>query len=96
MVITRFGQGSFLRTFRYLREFSVDPASVRCPALAMVGDGEGPNPLAQYQRFVAEAGGPVTSHLFTKADGADAHCQLSNLPLSNQVLYDWLDETLPA
>ena len=31
MVIKRFGQGSFLRTFRYLREFSVDPASVRCP-----------------------------------------------------------------
>ena len=28
--------------------------------------------------------------------GADAHCQLSNLPLSNQVLYDWLDDTLPV
>jgi pimeloyl-ACP methyl ester carboxylesterase len=96
MLISRFGQGSFLRTFRYLREFTVDPASVTCPALAMVGEGEGPNPLAQHQRFMAEAGGPVTSHVFTKADGADAHCQLNNLPLSNQVLYDWLDDTLPA
>jgi pimeloyl-ACP methyl ester carboxylesterase len=96
MVIKRFGQDSFLRTFRYLREFSVDPVAVKCPALAMVGEGEGPNPLAQHERFLAEAGGPVTSRVFTKAEGADAHCQLSNLPLSNQVLYDWLDDTLPA
>lgn len=96
MLISRFGQSSFLRTFRYLREFTVDPASVTCPALAMVGEGEGPNPLAQYERFVAEAGGPVTPRVFTKAEGADAHCQVSNLPLSNQVLYDWLDDTLPA
>jgi pimeloyl-ACP methyl ester carboxylesterase len=96
MLITRFGQGSFLRTFQYLRGFAVNPASVTCPALAMVGEGEGPNPLAQYERFVVEAGGPVTSRVFPKADGADAHCQLGNLPLSNQVLYDWLDDTLPA
>ena len=96
MVIKRFGQGSFLRTFRFLREFTVDPASVTCPALAMVGEGEGPNPLAQFKRFVADAGGPVTSRVFTEAEGADAHCQLTNLPLSNQVVYDWLDDTLPA
>jgi pimeloyl-ACP methyl ester carboxylesterase len=95
-LIRRFGQPTFRGTFARLREFTVDPARVTCPALAMVGEGEGPNPLAQHERFVAGASGPVTARVFTQPEGADAHCQLSNLPLSNQVLYDWLDETLPA
>jgi hypothetical protein len=36
--------------------------------------------------------GPVTKRVFTTAEGADTHCQLGNLPLSNAVVYDWLDE----
>ncbi len=40
-LIRRFGQTTFLDTFRHLREFRVDPASIRCPALALVGAGEG-------------------------------------------------------
>ena len=29
---------------------------------------------------------------FTAEEGADMHCQLSNLTLSNAVVYDWLSE----
>ena len=95
MVIKRFGQGSFLRTFDTWGVLC--GSGVRGVSRPRHGRrGRGPNPLAQFERFVAEAGGPVTTRVFTKADGADAHCQLSNLPLSNQVLYDWLDDTLPA
>ncbi len=28
------------------------------------------------------------------AEGADMHCQVGNLPLSNAVIYDWLEEVL--
>lgn len=93
-LIRRFGQDTFLQTFAYLREFNVDPAAVRCPALAMVGEGEGPEPIAQFERFAAQAAGPVARRVFTASEGADSHCQLGNLPLSNAVLFDWLEDTL--
>jgi pimeloyl-ACP methyl ester carboxylesterase len=95
-LIRRFGRATFLATFAYLRDFKIDPTLVRCPALAMVGEGEGQEPIAQFERFVARAEGPVTRRIFTAQEGADSHCQFGNLPLANAVLFDWLDETLPA
>ena len=93
-LIRRFGQTTFLETFAYLREFTVDPAQIRCPALGLVGTGEGGEPIRQYEEFCRRAGGPVTGHVFTSNEGADTHCQLANLVLSNAVTLDWLDETL--
>jgi dienelactone hydrolase len=93
-LIRRFGQTTFLDTFHYLREFTVDPALIRCPALALVGTGEGGEPLRQYEVFSENTGGPVTRRTFTTAEGADTHCQLGNLTLSNAVTMDWLDDTL--
>jgi len=93
-LIRRFGQTTFLATFAYLREFVVDPASIRCPALALVGTGEGGEPIRQYEVFGEHCGGPVTSRMFTTAEGADTHCQLGNLTLSNAVTMDWLDSVL--
>jgi pimeloyl-ACP methyl ester carboxylesterase len=93
-LIRRFGQTTFLETFAYLREFTVDPAQIRCPALGLVGTGEGGEPIRQYEEFCRRAGGPVTGHVFTSSEGADTHCQLANLVLSNAVTLDWLDETL--
>lgn len=95
-LVRRFGQATFLDTFAYLRQFNVNPATVRCPALAMVGEGEGPEPLTQFERFAANAAGPVTRRVFTAQEGADSHCQLGNLPLANAVVFDWLDEALPS
>jgi len=93
-LIRRFGQTTFLNTFHYLREFIVDPAAIRCPALELVGAGEGSEPIRQYEVFGERAGGPVTSRMFTTAQGADTHCQLGNLTLSCAVTLDWLDDTL--
>jgi pimeloyl-ACP methyl ester carboxylesterase len=95
-LIRRFGQATFLATFAYLRQFNVDPADVGCPALAMVGEGEGPEPIAQFERFTGNASGTVTRRIFTAQEGADGHCQVGNLPLSNAMMFDWLDETFPA
>lgn len=93
-LIRRFGQNTFLGTFDYLKQFTVDPASVGCRSLALVGSGEGGEPIRQYEEFAERAGGPVTRRMFTAAEGADTHCQLGNLTLSNAVTLDWLDETL--
>jgi hypothetical protein len=78
-LIRRFGRPSFRRTFTYLRQFHVDAGQIRCPALAMVGEGEGREPLQQFERFASAAAGPVTKRIFTADEGADSHGQVGNL-----------------
>lgn len=95
-LIRRFGQDTFLGTFGYLRNFVVDPATITCPALALVGTGEGGEPIRQFHSFGQRCGGPVTSRMFTAAEGADSHCQLGNLTLSNAVTMDWLDNAFSS
>jgi hypothetical protein len=58
----------------------------------MVGEGEGLVAMELFEGFSKGVSGPVTRRVFTTAEGADTHCQLGNLPLSNAVVYDWLDE----
>ena len=95
-LLARFGQQTFLGIFRFLRDFTVDPAALSTPILGMVGAGEGPEPMRQYEELLAKAGGPVSGHLFTQEEGGSSHCQLDNLQYSAAVLFDWLDETVPA
>lgn len=95
-LLARFGQQTFLGTFRFLREFTVDPAAITTPTLGLVGAGEGPEPMRQYQAWLATAGGLVTGHIFTKDEGGSSHTQVDNVQYAAAVLYDWLDETVPA
>jgi alpha-beta hydrolase superfamily lysophospholipase len=90
----RFGVDSFAGWMQRLKDFNAerDLGAIRCPSLAMVGTGEGGEPLAQLERYAAKVTGPATKRIFTSEEGADMHCQLGNLPLSCAVLYDWLDE----
>ena len=94
--LRRFGVGSVAEWLERLRDFRVGDAlrNIRCPSLALVGDGEGPVAIALLESFSRGVAGPVTKRIFTGAEGADSHCQLGNLPLSNAVVYDWLDEIL--
>ena len=48
----------------------------------------------QFETFCSRMFGPVTQRVFEVAEGADMHCQVGNLPRSNAVVYDWLEETL--
>jgi hypothetical protein len=93
-ICLRFGVPSFHRWRDTILAFRLGDlaAEIQCPVLAMIGDREGPEPLAQFHSFVAEAGGPVTPVVFTAEDGASTHCQSDNIRLSAQVTYDWLDE----
>jgi len=90
----RFGVDSFAGWLNRLAEFTAveNLAAIKCPTLAMAGAGEGGETAAQLDRFCRAVSGPVTRRLFTADEGADMHCQLGNLTLSNAVLYDWLSE----
>ena len=33
---------------------------------------------------------------FTREQGGEAHCQVNNLALPNEVMFDWLDEGFEA
>ncbi|HZY42726.1 MAG TPA: alpha/beta hydrolase, partial [Anaerolineae bacterium] len=70
-----------------------DISQITCPYLALVGTGDPAEALRQteiaYQTIPAAIKG---YRLFTEADGGEAHCQVSNLTLLHQVVFDWLDE----
>jgi len=90
----RFGVDTIAAWLERLRDFRIGDAlrEIRCPSLALVGEGEGSVAMDLFESFSRGVSGPVTQRIFTAAEGADSHCQLGNLPLSNAVIYDWLDE----
>jgi pimeloyl-ACP methyl ester carboxylesterase len=92
----RFGVDSVAAWLEWLREFRIGDRirDISCPSLALVGDGEGAIAMDLFRGFSTGVSGPVTERIFTTAEGADTHGQLGNLPLSNAVIYDWLDEVL--
>jgi len=65
---------------------------ITCPVLCMVGEGESEEQMAQTRAFYDALTCPKALRIFTAADGADAHCQINNLSLLHQVVFDWLDE----
>jgi esterase/lipase len=67
---------------------------ITCPVLCMVGEGESEEQMAQARAFYNALKSPKELHIFTAADGADAHCQINNLSLMQQVVFDWLVENL--
>src|SRR5262249_19976898 len=94
-VCRRFGVARFGAYFEFLKQFRVEPAllqNITCPTLALVGEGEGDEALAQAQEYIEGVSGPRQLYRFTVAQGADTHCQLNNLSFSNHVILDWLDE----
>jgi pimeloyl-ACP methyl ester carboxylesterase len=94
--LRRFGVDSVAAWLERLRAFRIGDVlqAIRCPSLALVGEGEGSVATNLFENFNRGVSGPVTQRIFTIAEGADSHCQLGNLPLSNAVVYDWLDEVL--
>jgi pimeloyl-ACP methyl ester carboxylesterase len=88
----RFGVTSFSSWFEALESYkAIDRlGAITCPVLGLVGAGEGEEAINQHRVFCDGVSGPVTSREFTAGEGADMHCQLGNLPLSNAVIYDWL------
>ena len=63
--------------------------------ISALGEGESAVFVQQCDAFCkafAAAGGCLTRRLFTAAEGADAHCQVNNLPLACDEILDWCEE----
>jgi pimeloyl-ACP methyl ester carboxylesterase len=90
----RFGVDSLAGWVRRLEDFTAGAslARITCPTLAMAGEGEGAETAAQFERYCRGVAGAVTRRMFAAEEGADMHCQVGNLSLSNAVVYDWLSE----
>ncbi|ASQ47240.1 alpha/beta hydrolase family protein [Legionella clemsonensis] len=93
-LIVRFGQKTLKSTFRYLQEFKVADAleRIKCPTLALIGEGEGKEPERQSQVFTEKTN--AAEYRFGNSTGASMHCQVANPGFANTVMYDWLDEVL--
>ncbi|MBV6271739.1 lysophospholipase [Alcaligenaceae bacterium CGII-47] len=97
-LIIRFGQPTFRQTYMALREFRVSDSAlgaIVCPVLALVGEGEGAEPIRQWRYVQDHVSGSVEQYCFTAREGADGHCQVGNLAYSAAVSMDWLDEVHP-
>ncbi len=66
---------------------------IACPTLCLCSEGESQEQLAQTHEFYDALTVKKHLRLFRAEEGADAHCQVNNFPLAQQVLFDWLDET---
>jgi len=65
---------------------------ITCPALAMVGAGEGEEMLRQTQEFIEGISSEEKKmHVFTlEQDGSHDHCMLDNHSRMQQVMFEWL------
>jgi hypothetical protein len=66
--------------------------AISCPMLCLVGEGESEEQRVQAREFYDALTVPKELRVFTAAEGADAHCQINNLSLSHQTIFDWLDK----
>ncbi len=69
----------------------VDPKSISCPVLCLVGEGDSDEQIRQSHEFYEHVSSDIKDmRVFTQRDGASMHCQIDNLKLLEQVAFDWL------
>jgi pimeloyl-ACP methyl ester carboxylesterase len=67
---------------------------IKCPILCLASEGESQGLLKQAQEvYDSVRSSKKLYHVFASDEGADAHCQVNNFSLMQEVVYDWLDET---
>lgn len=66
--------------------------SIRCPTLVLDAEKEDSFP-GQPQKVYDALQCPKKYILFTETEGAEEHCQCGAASLSNQRIFDWLDQT---
>jgi hypothetical protein len=84
----------------YLRELSrytiaEMAGQITCPTLALAGEGDFAG-TGQLQIFAKALAAPVTTHTFTKAEGAGGHCEGLGQDRLDQFVYGWLRAQLPS
>lgn len=94
LVLWESGINNFLDFFDLTKQASLVglEENIACPTLALCGEGEGQAFLCQAERFINNISSKTKAlRVFTHAEGAGAHCQIGNLTLAQNTIYDWLD-----
>lgn len=98
VAMTAFGADSIKGMIGRLENFGVEglEEKITCPTLALAGEDEGGEFLAQADTFFkAISAKNKNKRIFTINEGAGGHCQVGNLTIMQQVVFDWLDELWP-
>ncbi|HVO43188.1 MAG TPA: alpha/beta fold hydrolase, partial [Aggregatilineales bacterium] len=80
-----------------LHQGQADIDRVSMPMLCLAGKGDPAECIAQTRTAYEHNPSPLKAmRVFTVDEGAEAQCQVNNLPLLHQVIFDWLDTTFAA
>ncbi|MCS6881456.1 MAG: alpha/beta hydrolase [Oscillochloridaceae bacterium] len=77
-----------------VKQARVEVEQIECAMLCMVSTADPAECIRQTHECYDRLRGQKAIRVFTAEEGAEAHCQVNNLSLSNQTLFDWLDEVL--
>ena len=91
-----FGASNPVEMIREIQRYSLKDIAglVQQPTLILHGASDHLFPLDQADMLYAALKAPKTLRVFTEEEGAEEHCQIGNITLLHQVLFDWLDKTL--
>ena len=91
-----FGTSNPVEMIREIQRYSLKDIAglIEQPTLILHGTGDHLFPLEQADLLYAALNAPKTLRVFTEEEGAEEHCQIGNMTLLHQVLFDWLDKTL--
>jgi pimeloyl-ACP methyl ester carboxylesterase len=90
-----FGASSIADFITKVKPYSMDgiAGQIQCPCLVMEAEGDMFLP-GQPQKIYDALQAPKTLFRFTSEDGAENHCQSGALAYKDEVVFNWLDETL--
>jgi len=85
-----------LELLHEMRRYSLKDIAgqIQQPTLILHGERDHFVPREQVDMLYAALQAPKTLRVFTVEEGAEEHCQMGNMTLLHQVLFDWLDATL--
>jgi len=92
------GATSFADLVRKTRDYTLTGIADRITAPTLIMDAENDQFLKGQPHEVEKAltNAPATLVTLTDAEGAGEHCHMGAMGRAHQVMFDWLDSTLPA
>jgi dipeptidyl aminopeptidase/acylaminoacyl peptidase len=91
-----FGKQNPIELVHEMQRYSLHETAglIQQPTLILHGARDHFIPREQVDMLYTALKAPKTLRVFTEEEGAEEHCQIGNMALLHQVLFDWLDETL--
>ena len=92
-----FGVDNRAAAMKKLEGFRLDGIvqQMKCPFLLLHGAGDEQIPLAIAEKCFAAVGSKQkTLKVFTREEGGFHHCQVDNITLGTQYMWDWLCDVL--